>query len=111
MDADVAIAIDGEAVLCSIARRIGDSYNADGEGVASYAGPAPIYAAVQPATGRQLMDVPEGVREEARWLAWSRDAMANDDRMTIADGEHRIVYVWPRADGGYYKAALGRIKQ
>lgn len=110
MHPDVAIAIDGEAVPVSIERKVGAGYNADGEGVVSREAPATIYAAVQPATGRTLLDAPEGIRSEAKWAAWSRSPMAEDDHLTLATGKFRVMAVAERAEGGFYKAWLGGIK-
>lgn len=68
-----------------------------------------IMAAIQPATGNQLMDVPEGLRTEARWLCWSRSIMKVDDIITHDGIKYRVVFDWPRNEGGFYRAAIGRM--
>jgi|TARA_R100000049_G_C1932626_1_gene76487 hypothetical protein len=66
-----------------------------------------IQAVVQPASGRQLMDLPEGIRDEARWIIWSRAEMRNDDVIVNAGSSYRVMYLWPRAEGEFYRAAMG----
>lgn len=105
---DVAIAIDGEAVNVVLTREGAGSYNADGEWVSG--APVtidPFRAAVQPASGRQLMDLPEGIRAEARWLAWSRSEIRLDDTIAHGGSNYRVMFVWPRMEGGFWRAALG----
>ena len=70
-----------------------------------------IKGVVQPARGNQLMDLPEGLRTEASWLLWTRAAVAEDDVVKTADGSrYRVVWLWPRAEGGFFRAALGLLK-
>ncbi|MBN9074299.1 MAG: hypothetical protein J0H34_22405 [Rhizobiales bacterium] len=104
---DVAIAIDGEAVNVSLTRKAAGDYNADGEFVPGAPSTSTIRAAVQPASGRQLMDLPEGIRNEARWLAWSRSEIRLDDEMTQGGSRYRVMFVWPRAESGFWRAAMG----
>lgn len=108
---DVAIAIDGEAVNVALTRCADGEYDDGGDWIPG--APVtidPFRAAIQPASGRQLMDLPEGIRSEARWLAWSRAEIRMDD--TIAHGglPYRVMFVWPRAEGGFWRAALGLLK-
>ena len=104
---DVAIAIDEEAVDVSLKRKATGTYNADGDFVPGGETTSPIRAAIQPASGRQLMDLPEGIRNEARWLAWSRSEIRLDDTIAHSGSNYRVMFVWPRADGGFWRAALG----
>jgi hypothetical protein len=106
---DVAIAIDGEAKNVTLTMGADGSYDADGNFVHGTTTPTTIRAAIFPATGNALKDMPEGVRTEAGWLCWSRSAIAVDDQ--IADGGivYRVLFVWPRPEGGFYRAALGRM--
>lgn len=106
---DVAIAIDGEAVNVTRTRSAGGGYNDDGEWVPSLPDAATIRAAIQPASGNQLMDVPEGMRTEARWLLWSRSDVRVDDMITSSGVSYRVMHLWPRAEGGFYRAAIGRL--
>lgn len=106
---DVAIAIDGEARSVSLTTRAVGSYNDDGDFVPGTATTTTIRAAIFPASGNQLKDMPEGIRTEAGWLCWSRSTIAVDDH--IADGSiaYRVLFAWPRPEGGFHRAALGRM--
>lgn len=104
---DVAIAIDGEAVNVSLTRKAAGSYNADGNFVPGAPTTSTVRAAVQPASGRQLMDLPEGLREEARWLVWSRSEIRMDDTIAHSGQSFRVMFVWPRMEGGFWRAAMG----
>jgi hypothetical protein len=107
---DVAIAIDGEARNVTLTTRAAGTYNADGDFVAGAATNTTIRAAIFPAMGDKLRDLPEGIRTEAGWLCWSRTPINVDD--TIADGSvsYRVLFDWNRAfEGGFYRAALGRV--
>ncbi|CAN7389519.1 hypothetical protein [Neorhizobium sp. LjRoot104] len=106
---DVAVAIDGEAVNVTRTRAAAGAYNDDGEWVPGSPDAATIRAAIQPASGNQLMDVPEGMRTEARWLLWSRSEVKVDDMITSGGVSYRVMHLWPRADGGFYRAAIGRL--
>src|SRR5690606_10287750 len=105
------IAIDGEAVNVSLAREgSGGYYNDDGDYIpGTPATTSTIRAAIQPATGNQLMDVPEGMRTEARWLLWSRSEVKIDDTITSGGVSYRVMHLWPRMEGGFYRAAIGRL--
>lgn len=104
---DVAIAIDDEAVDVSLKRKATGSYDANGDFVAGGETTSTIRSAIQPASGRQLMDLPEGIRSEARWLAWSRSEIRLDDTLVHSGSNYRVMFVWPRAEGGFWRAALG----
>lgn len=106
---DIAEAIDGEAVSITRIRRSAGAYNADGEFVPGAADALSILAALQPARGRQLMDMPEGLRAEAGYLLWSRSDLALDDEIVASGARYRVLFVWPRPDGGFYRAAMGLV--
>lgn len=106
---DVAIAIDGEAVNVSLTTRAAGGYDENGNGVPGAETTSTIRAAIQPAKGNQLMDLPEGIRTEAGWLLWSRAELKVDDQITAGTVQYRIMYLWPRAEGGFHRAALGRL--
>lgn len=108
---DVAVAIDGEAVNVTRARNVGGTYDDDGNYVPGGPSSVTIRAAIQPVKGNQLMDMPEGIRTEAQWMAWSRSDMRVDDRITASAIAYRVLYAWPRAEGGFYRAALGRLPE
>lgn len=107
---DVALAIDGEAVNVSLKREAAGHYDGDGNWVPGSATTSTIRAAIQPASGRQLEDLPDGIRNEARWLVWSRSEIRLDDEITHGGSRYRVMHVWPRADGGFWRAAAGVLK-
>lgn len=104
---DVAIAIDGEAVNVSLTRNAPGAWGSDGKFTDGAATTSTIRAAVQPASGRQLMDMPEGIREEARWIVWSRAELRLDDRIAHGGQLFRVMHVWPRTEGSFWRAAMG----
>lgn len=104
-----AIAIDRLAVNVSLTRTAAGAHNDDGEWVPGASTTTTIRAAIQPATGNQLMDVPEGMRTEARWLLWSRSEVKTDDEITSKGVRYRVMHLWPRMEGGFYRAAIGRL--
>lgn len=107
---DVALAIDGEAVNVSLTRRAASAYDDDGNRVPGTPTTSTIRAAIQPASGRQLEDLPDGIRNEARWLVWSRSEIRLDDEIGHAGSRYRVMHVWPRFEGGFWRAAAGLLK-
>lgn len=107
---DVAIAIDGEAVNVSLTREAAGDHDGDGNWVPGSATTSTIRAAIQPASGRQLEDLPDGIRNEARWLVWSRSEIRLDDEIGHAGSRYRVMHVWPRLEGGFWRAAAGLLK-
>lgn len=107
---DVAIAIDGESVLMSRTRKAAGGYNDDGEAVPGVPVTDDIRAAIQPVKGDQLKDMPEGIRTEAGWICWSRSSLVVDDVITHKTITYRVLFDWPRDEGAFYRAALGRTK-
>lgn len=106
---DVAIAIDGEAVNVTLTTKAAGYYDADGNWVPGAPTSSTIRAAIQPTRGKQLMDMPEGIRTEAGWMLWTRSAIAVDDEITSGGIGYRVLFTWPRLEGGFYRAALGRL--
>jgi hypothetical protein len=104
---DVAAAIDGEAVNVSLKREAEGQYDANGDWIAGTATTSSIRAAIQPASGRKLDDLPDGIRNEARWLVWSRSELRVNDEITHGGARYRVMHVWPRTDGGFWRAAAG----
>lgn len=106
---DVAIAIDGEARNVSLTTIGEGHYNDDGDWVAGISASRTIRAAIFPASGNQLRDVPEGIRIEAGWLIWSRHEIKVDDVVVDGGVIYRVLFDWNRnPEGGFYRAALGR---
>ena len=105
---DVAIAIDGEARNVILTATGDGHYNDDGDWVAGSPVLKTIRAAIFPASGNQLRDMPEGIRTEAGWLIWSRSEMKVNDVITDGNVAYRVLFAWPRPEGGFHRAALGR---
>lgn len=103
----VAQAIDRLAVSVMLTREAPGYYNQNGDWVPGSSTTSTIKAAVQPASGRQLEDLPDGMRASARWLLWSRAEIRLDDKIDHAGSTYRAMHLWPRAEGGFYRAAIG----
>lgn len=106
---DVAIAIDAEAVSVTHTKHAAGAFNADGDFVAGAATTSTIKAAIFPISGNDLRDLEEGTRTEAEWTMWTRSAVAIDDQVAYAGVTYRVLKVRPRAEGGFYRAILGRL--
>lgn len=106
---DLGWAIDAEAVPIAIEQQTGE-YDADGKWTPSEWRLTSAMGTIQPASGRQLMDLPEGVRTEARFFLWTRSALAEGDIVGYGGSRYRVVYTWPRPEGGFTRAALGLTK-
>lgn len=108
---DVAEAIDAESenVTRTAVKAASGVYDVAGRWIANAPGVTTIAAAIQPARGNQLMDLPEGLRTEAQWFMWSRVAVVENDRITRGGVVYRVMYVWPRVMDGFTRCALGRV--
>lgn len=104
---DVAVAIDEESVAATLLRAAAGSYTSGGRYVAGADTSTAIRMCVQPMNGRQLMDVPEGVRDEAKFVGWSRTALVTTDRVQVGSTIYKIVFTWPRPADGFTRVALG----
>lgn len=104
------LAVEEESVPVTVFAKVAGSYDADGDYVPASPTEVIINAAIQPTSGRQLLDLPEGIRAEARYMLWSRSALALDDVVLYGGSRYRVIFLWPRPDGGYTKAALGLTK-
>lgn len=86
------------------------SYDINGNAIADVVSQSPIRGSIQPAKGRDLMDMPEGVRNEASHVLSTTTQVQNDQFIVDGVNEYRIVYVMPSALGHYTRAGLGLIK-
>lgn len=102
--------IEPEAVTVQIERKTGGGYNDDGEWTGEVITPTDIQAVVQPATGAKLNDLPEGERASAEYFLWSNEALVLDDVIIYGGSRYRITSVWPRPEGGFYRAVLGKMR-
>lgn len=109
--AAAAMAIDSYAVPVTRTRRAAGTYVAGvfTEGATTT---ATIQAAVFAVSPRVLQDLPEGIRSEAKWTAWSRSDMRTAsgdlpaDTITWQGAAWRVLHVWPRIEGDFYRAVL-----
>src|SRR5690606_38190614 len=99
--------IDGEAVNVTLTRNAAGHYDQDGNWNPGTATSSTIRAAIQPASGRQLEDLPDGIRNEARWLVWSQSELRLEDKITHAGSVYRVMHLWPRHEGSFWRAAAG----
>lgn len=107
---DVAEAIDAEAITVQHRTIVEGFDQTTGKRAKTPSAPVDIQAAVQPASGRQLMDVPEGLRTEARFIAWSRTTINENDQIQYDGKWWRVVYRWPRPQDGFNRVAIGMLK-
>lgn len=107
MTIDVSPALALLAQPVSVETRAADTYDGNGNRVPGAPIVVSISATVQPASGRQLMDMPEGIRDEARWLIWSAFAFETDHRVQLNGQTYKVLHVWRRQYGGFTRAALG----
>lgn len=115
--AAAAFAIDAYAIPVVRIRRAPGSY-VDGIWVNGSEATSEIMAAIFAMSPHTLRDLPEGIREDAEWTAWSRSSLLpvdettarEPDRLSWQGGVWRVIHSWPRVEGGFYKAALGRVE-
>lgn len=89
----------------------GGSYNDNGEWEGATAEPVSIQATIQPVTGQQLLDMPEGIRAEAKSTLWTRAVVNINDQIRSAGKSYRVIFVWDRDfEGGFHRAALGMLR-
>lgn len=104
---------NGESTISvSVITRDADNYDESGYALKGEADDAvPIEADVQPATGRNLVDVAEGVREEVSYMIWTPYDLKNDHTIVYNGENFRVVALWPRREDNFTKAAIGRLKK
>lgn len=103
-----ALAIDGEAFPMTLRARTSGTYDEGGKWIPGSPVDLPIMAAIQPTTGANLEDLPEGLRTEARMFLWTRSVVKMDDIVIDGSSSYRVIFIWDRQrDGGFTKAALG----
>ncbi|CTQ67129.1 phage head completion protein [Roseibium alexandrii] len=104
---DVSLAVGALAKTVVLKTRDAGEYDQNGNWIAGAETSQNIQATVQPMRGRQLEDLPEGIRTEAKWLIWSRWDLAVDDHIETGGETYRVMYVWPREEGGFTRGVLG----
>lgn len=99
-----------ETLTIQVVTRAADSYDSNGNSVkGSEADPVDIQADVQPATGKLLQDLPEGVRDEVNHFLWTPYDLQNDHVILFEGDRHRVVKTWRRRSDGFTKAAIGKL--
>ena len=103
-------AILGEAITVGWSRHAGGSYSPDGQWVKGVKTSSDILAAVQPAQGRALQDLEEGIRDKAEYFLWSQQSLATDDVITYGGNDYRVLKTWPRPQDNFVRAVMGQIE-
>lgn len=110
---DVAVAIDAESVGATLYQAQPAAYDARGNAIKPAPVSSSIRIAIQPAGGRLLRDLPEGIREEVSAVGWSRTPVLDGNEILhVARGvsrRYRVVHLWDRPMDGFNKFALKRI--
>ena len=110
MPLNVAVVIDQLGRAVALDRKVGGSYNADGDWVPAAVERRQIFASVQPATGTLMANQPEGLQAESRLVIWTREPLREDDVIIDGANRYRILDIedW-QADGGYSVGYLGSL--
>ena len=106
MTVDVARAIDRYAV--SVIRRTESGGYVSGEWVADPDAETTITAAIFPASGDMVRDLPEGERADVDLTAFSRTILAADDAIIYRGAEYRVTKVAEWTQGAFSQAWLKR---
>jgi len=113
-DKDVSAAVRAEEVEVTLITSSGGYYTDGGKWLVGVTTNTPIMATIQPAGGRSLEDLPEGVRAEAKYLLWitlDQPEVVIDDRIAFKGDVFRVIHSFDRShDGGYIKLALGQVR-
>lgn len=107
MLAGAAIAIDMLAGPVVVTRRAPSVYVG---GISQPGAPSTVTvrATVLAIDPRTLRDLPEGVRTDASLTMHSRGELREDDEITWGGELYEVTFVWPRVEGGFWKAVLAK---
>lgn len=113
MLAGAAVAIDRLAVPVTLRRSAIGTY-VGGLWVPGGATETTVAACVYAISPEQARNLPEGIRADAEWIAWSRHELRGPseddgrpgDEIVYRGRRMRVVYVWDRVEGGFWRAAL-----
>ena len=103
---DVAHAIDRYAETVTRTTEAGAWVN--GDWVADPDAASTISAAIFPATGDMVRDLPEGERDDVDLTAFSRTILKADDAITYRGDEYRVTKVAEWTQGGFCQCWLKR---
>lgn len=107
---DISFVIEAEAnAIVSIERKTGGAYVSGKWVPADPAIQNDVPVVIQPTSGRELRDLPEGLRIEAKYSLWSLGSLALNDVIVYAGKRYRVIFLWERPEGSFTKAALGLI--
>ena len=56
------------------------------------------------------MDMPEGIRTEAKYVMWSETSVVVGDVVIYSGSRYKVIYTWPRPADSFTRAALGLTK-
>ena len=104
---DVTSAIDQFSTTVALKLRTPGSYDQNGNWVKGGETNSFITASIQPTKGRQLEDMPEGMRAEACWTIWTSHSIQLDQEVEYRGKVYRVLHLWPREIGNYTQAVLG----
>ena len=106
---EVAAAIDAEAEPVVLRTRGADTYDDAGNAVPGSWTSTQGQAAIQPASGRSLQDLPEGIRSQVSYVGWTRLPVAEDNEIIYRGSSYRVVNTRPRVMDGFTRFAMGRV--
>ena len=86
------------------------SYDASGNWTKGTASESTITMMVVPATGRELKDVPEGIREEVLYAGYTSSTITKDSEVDYNSETFRVIYIFPWLVGAFHKVMLGKVK-
>ena len=104
---DLGIAIDYFAKKITVVRKTIGDYNAAGDYVPGTPVTGSINGTVQPLRSNDLLDMPEGIRNEAALIISTRDSLNNDDSVIHDGNTYRVIYTWPSTTTHYWRYAIG----
>lgn len=85
-------------------------YDIKGNWIAGSSDPVTVKATVQPISGNDLKDAPEGVRSEINRCVWTTYLLQNDQRLVYEGETYRVLHIWERRGDNFTKAAIGKVK-
>lgn len=107
---DISFVIEAEAnATVSIERKAGGAYVSGKWVPAAPTIEADVRVVLQPTSGRELRDLPEGLRVEAKYSLWLQGTVALDDVVIYGGKRYRVIFLWERPEGSFTKAALGLV--
>jgi len=111
---DVAVAIDKEAIPLVLRRKADPTYTAQGDvvpgGMVETGFSGTLLALVLEKYGDAIKDRLEGIALDGLRMLYSRTPVEIDDIVLHLGQAYRVLALWPRYEGGFYRAAIGRLK-